>query len=118
MKVEIEIVSKEVISYLDRHELEGSPYDSEINRLLEIGVAVVERVEVNRDVEFVKKEVEKMTSQFNNSLGMLFADVENNNAQKSLKFTVQDVAIDTCTYSSGDWNVNCEDNCIISSSVN
>jgi len=77
MKVEIEIVSKEVISYLDRHELEGSPYDSEINRLLEIGVAVVERVEVNRDVEFVKKEVEKMTSQFNNSLGMLFADVEN-----------------------------------------
>jgi hypothetical protein len=76
MKIEIEIKSDAVISYLDKHEFKGSLYDSEINRLLEIGVAVVERVEVNRDVEFVQKEVEKMLTQFNTNLGKLCSEAE------------------------------------------
>ncbi|MEK6830061.1 MAG: hypothetical protein AABY15_08145, partial [Nanoarchaeota archaeon] len=32
-------------------------------------------------------------------------------------FNVATISADTCTYSSGDWNINCADNCVITSPV-
>lgn len=55
---------KEVREYLEQFET----YKDEIIRLLDVGLAVVKRVELTRDVEYIKKEAKNIISEFNNSL--------------------------------------------------
>jgi len=49
------------------------------------------------------------------NVSALISDNSSNYAQNDTIFTVQEA--DTCTYTSGDWNVDCADNCVISSAV-
>jgi hypothetical protein len=44
-------------------------------------------------------------------------DTLNNVNVSLITFNVSVIILDTCTYTSGSWNINCADNCVISSNV-
>jgi hypothetical protein len=67
MKVLFEITNQEVIDYLKPF---GRDEDIgiEVNRLVEIGVSIMNRVQTSKDIDFVKKECSEMTNKFDKSM--------------------------------------------------
>lgn len=74
MLINVNVVSNEVLDYLKKFEKEN--LDIKINELLEIGVSIIDRVSLSRDMSFVKKETEKMLTSFNANLSQLFSACE------------------------------------------
>lgn len=81
------ISNKEVVDYINQQIGNGYNLEDIIEQLLSIGVAVIERVQSSRDVEFVKKETEKMILSFNTTLQELQTSIQQNvDAQISKNF--------------------------------
>ena len=58
------ILNKEILDYVVSKITQGQAQDAVIENLLGIGVAVVARVQSSQDVDFVKKEAQKIVSSF------------------------------------------------------
>lgn len=79
----LESNSKVVDDYFKK---KGAILPKEVDRLLEIGIMVVERVETSNDVDFVKKEIDSMIGKvdtnlerFNSTIGTAFATMLESN---------------------------------------
>lgn len=76
--IQTTICNNEVIEYIRKETSKGEALDNVMEKLLSIGVAVIERIHSSRDVEFVKKETEKMITEFNNRVTSLETAIQTN----------------------------------------
>lgn len=77
-KVEHETTNDEIISYIENQLRIGESKDEVIEKLLSVGVAVIERVQSSRDLEFVKKETQKLMVDFQSGVTTLEANIQKN----------------------------------------
>lgn len=76
-KLNLEHLTKdpEIISYINKKKAEGLSMESIIEQILSVGVAVLQRVQSSRDVEFVKQETEKLVRNFQNTVAKLEEEI-------------------------------------------
>lgn len=72
------IVNPEVIEYIETQSSKGEAQEETVEKLLNIGVAVITRVQSSRDVDFVKKESQRMISSFEQTISKLETDLFTN----------------------------------------
>ena len=69
------IHNNEIVEYVTSQLDTGESKDQIIEKLLGIGVAVITRVQSSRDVDFVKKESQKIITSFDNTVSRLEAEL-------------------------------------------
>lgn len=84
MRIELEIVSDEVVKYLKEKCVDDTAIRHEINELLYFSVSIMNRAKASKDIDFVKKEVDSMIARidktidsFENALNKSVDDVLN-----------------------------------------
>lgn len=65
------ILNTDVVEYVNSQIEKGENKNQVVEKLLNIGVAVITRVQSSRDVDFVKKESQKIISSFDNTVSKL-----------------------------------------------
>ncbi|NOZ47180.1 MAG: hypothetical protein GXO79_10430 [Chlorobi bacterium] len=74
--INCQISDDEIINFIQNEIKNGNDKCVVIEKILSIGVAVWERVQSSRDVEFVKNELKGMTDQFEHLINKLEKDIE------------------------------------------
>ena len=74
-KIQHETQDLEILTYIESQVGKGEDFNKVIEQILSVGVAVLQRVQTSRDVEFVKKETEKLTESFTNTVAKLEQEI-------------------------------------------
>ncbi len=74
-KFEHETQDLEILDYINRRVSAGEDFKQIIEQIMSVGVAVLQRVQSSRDVEFVKKETEKLIQNFQSTVNNLEKEI-------------------------------------------
>lgn len=74
-KFQHETQDLEILNYINNKISQGEDLNQVVEQILSVGVAVLQRVQTSRDVEFVKKETEKLTQTFQTTVVQLEKDI-------------------------------------------
>lgn len=90
-RIEHETTNEEIINYLVGQLKIGEKKEDIIEKVLSVGVAVIERVQSSRDLEFVKKETEKLMTEFQNGVTTLESNIQKNVETQISKYFNPDI---------------------------